>query len=379
MFSTSECPPFDPAVFAGDYAEARAKFLTAASVAGANVRNYPHPLKGMQGEALATDVALLGNPDASSMLVLVSATHGVEGFCGSAAQVDFLRIARALPESVAVLLVHAINPHGFSWLRRVTEDGIDLNRNYIDFNEPFPENPGYEELADAILPAELSGQAMQEANARLAAFEARYGRVAYEEALSSGQYTHPDGLFYGGTAPTWSCLTSEAIMHDYHLAARQHVGLLDFHTGLGPFGYGEPICDHPPGSRAVKLARDWYGDSVTEPALGTSCSVVKFGLSDFGWQRRIGEPLLFIALEFGTYDVNDLMYVLRADHWLHRHGTPDLFSDQARAVKAAIRRHFYPETSEWQQMVISRSRECIGQALDGLLRSQGSADLLASP
>lgn len=150
------------------------------------------------------------------------------------------------------------------------------------------------------------------------------------------------------------------------------MGLLDFHTGLGPFGYGEPICDHQPGSSAVQLARDWYGDSVTEPALGTSSSVVKFGLSDYGWQRQVGEPLLFIALEFGTFDVNHLLQVLRADHWLHRHGLPGWRQARTRAVKAAIRRHFYPATADWQQMVISRSRRCIGQALAGLARSVGA-------
>ena len=315
---------------------------------------------------MATDVAWLGDTEAPGVLVLLSATHGVEGFCGSGAQVDFLKCLPVLPESVAVLLVHAINPHGFAWLRRVTEDGVDLNRNYVDFTAPLPANSGYDELADAILPAVMTGHQLQQANARLAAYRQEHGRVAYEEALSSGQYSHPDGLFYGGLAPTWSRLTSEAIIRDYRLAVRRRVALLDFHTGLGPFGYGEPICDHQPGSRAVRLARDWYGDSVTEPALGTSVSVAKFGLSDYGWQRLVGDPLVFIALEFGTYDVNDLMQVLRDDHWLHRQDLPDWQGKRGREIKASIRRHFYPETSDWQQMVINRSRQCIGQALAGL-------------
>src|SRR5690606_39367139 len=39
----------------------------------------------------------------------------------------------ALPEDTAVLLIHAINPYGFSHIRRVNEDNIDLNRNFRDF------------------------------------------------------------------------------------------------------------------------------------------------------------------------------------------------------------------------------------------------------
>ena len=365
---SDDLPAFDAAVFAADYAAARRLFLDRAAAAGAALRHFDHPLKGPDGEALATDVAWLGDRDATAVLVLLSATHGVEGFCGSGVQVDFLAHPPRLPKGVAVLLVHAINPHGFAWLRRVTEDGVDLNRNYVDFGLPLPANPGYEELADAILPSALSGPEVQEADARLAAYEAAHGRVAYEEAVSAGQFSHPDGLFYGGLKPTWSRRISETIMRDYDLAGRQRVGLLDFHTGLGPFGYGEPICDHPPGSEAVRLAREWYGDSVTEPALGTSSSVAKFGLSDYGWQRMVGEGLVFIALEFGTYSVDNMVYALRADHWLHRQEVTKWQHKQAQLIKAAIRRHFYPDTDQWKRLVIDRARQCVGQALTGLSR-----------
>ena len=35
-----------------------------------------------------------------------------------------------LPDDVAVLMIHLINPWGTAWMRRVNEDNIDLNRNY---------------------------------------------------------------------------------------------------------------------------------------------------------------------------------------------------------------------------------------------------------
>ena len=40
--------------------------------------------------------------------------YGVEGLVGP---------------DLAVMMVHAINPYGFAWLRRTTEEGVDLNRN----------------------------------------------------------------------------------------------------------------------------------------------------------------------------------------------------------------------------------------------------------
>jgi Protein of unknown function (DUF2817) len=356
----------DTGAFAGDYAGARERFLQAAQRAGAAVRCYPHPLAGPEGERLATDTAWLGPENATCVLVLQSAMHGVEGFCGAGAQTDFLRHAPRLPADTAVLVIHAINPHGFAWLRRVTEDGVDLNRNFVDFTVPLPENPGYDELSDAIVPADLEPATIEACDARLAAYAAAHGRTAFEVALSAGQYRQPHGMFYGGRAPCWSRLTTEAIVAGYRLAARRLLGVIDFHTGLGPFGYGEPICDHPPGSRGAGLARAWYGDALTEPALGTSSSVAKFGLSDYGWQALVGKPLVFVALEFGTFDFASMIRVMRADHHLHAAGRVDWQAERTRDIKAAIRRHFYPATADWQQAVLFRARQVIAQALAGL-------------
>ena len=112
--------------FSPDYATARAKFLAAAKAAGGEVVTYPHPLKGPKDEDLATDAVRIGPKDAHRYLVMNTATHGVEGFCGSGAVVGTLteRLDRELPPGVALLLIHAINPHGFAWIRRVTEDKI---------------------------------------------------------------------------------------------------------------------------------------------------------------------------------------------------------------------------------------------------------------
>jgi hypothetical protein len=89
-------------------------------------------------------VARLGAADAPALLVLSSACHGVEGFCGSGAQVALLGDASfhaAVRQSgTAVLFVHALNPYGFSWWRRTTHENVDLNRNFHDFSQPLPAN-----------------------------------------------------------------------------------------------------------------------------------------------------------------------------------------------------------------------------------------------
>ncbi len=354
--------------FSADYREARARIGMLAAGA-ASMASYANPNAGPQGEALATDCFWFGPEDADNVLVLVSATHGVEGFCGSGAQADWLLSggADALPAGTAALIVHALNPHGFAWLRRTTEEGIDLNRNCIDFAKGLPTNPGYDELADAFVPASLDGETLAKADARIAAFRAAHGEVAFETARSSGQYSHPLGIFYGGTEPSWSIRTMRQLAADFGLSARRNVAVIDFHTGLGPFGYGEPICGHRPGESGQARCRAWYGAALGEPLLGTSASLPIAGLTQYAWAGAVGaERLSFVALEFGTYHPDEGMAALRADHWLHAQGAVDWASPEAQRIKAALRRFYHPDTPDWREKVLTRSRTIIGQALAGM-------------
>ena len=126
---------------AATYAEARRRFLAAARRAGADVSSHRHPEPGLEGEELGVDVALVGPHDAEAVLVVVSGTHGVEGFTGSALQTHWLDEGlHDRPTDVAVVLVHALNPYGFSWVRGVNEDNVVLNRNFVDWGEPPPVN-----------------------------------------------------------------------------------------------------------------------------------------------------------------------------------------------------------------------------------------------
>ncbi len=357
--------------FPSDYSDARDRLLRLAPAAGGTLTAYVAPGAGPNGETLATDVAWFGDDDADHVLVLVSATHGVEGFCGSGVQLDWLQAAAALhqaalPDGVAMLLVHAINPHGYAWLRRTTEEGVDLNRNCVGFAPP-PANAAYAELADAFVPPDLRSETLADADQLLARWRAEHGDVAFEHARSGGQHSHPDGIFYGGLEPTWSARTLGDLCRRFRLAERRGVAVIDFHTGLGPHGYGEPICGHKPGESGQARCRLWYGDSLGEPLLGTSSSLPIAGLTQYAWRDHVGADVLtFVALEFGTYPSRRGALALRADHVLHRAGAIDVHDPTAQAIKAELRKFYYPDITAWKEMVIMRSRQVIAQALAGL-------------
>ena len=229
--------------FAASYREARQKFLTATDAACATVTSRVlQDLRGPENEELAMDVARLGPSDPLEVLVLISGTHGVEGFAGSGCQVGYLtdRLYESLPRNAAVVLIHALNPYGFAWLRRVNEDNVDLNRNFQDFSR-LPSSATYEELHDWLVPADWDGLARKTADTALTAYIARHGLPAFQAAVTSGQYTRPTGLFYGGLAETWSNQGVRQSLRDLVAPSVRRLVVVDLHSGLGPMGYGEPI------------------------------------------------------------------------------------------------------------------------------------------
>jgi len=354
--------------FSRDYSQARARFSDEATRAGGALERVGHPEKGPDGGDLSTDVAWFGPRNAERVLVMISGTHGVEGFCGSGAQIDWLRRGEAerLPANVAVLMIHALNPYGFSWLRRVTHENVDLNRNWIDFSQPLPENPGYDEIASALCPDEWTAEAQAASMGVIGGFIARKGMPAMQQAASGGQYRHPDGIFYGGAAPTWSRLTQTAIFETY-LGQAAKVGIIDYHTGLGPWGYGEQIVGAPSSHPAFQRAATWWGAAVASLADGASASAIVAGDGLAAAPAILAKAeVTGMAIEVGVQSLMEVLAALRADAWVHSHGDPA--SPQGKAIKAQIRAAFYGDSDDWKGMVAGQSLIACKQAIAGLAR-----------
>ena len=354
------------ACFAPDYRTARALFREAAAAAGGRLEAMAHPATGPDGAPVFCDLAGFGDPAAEAVLVAISGTHGVEGFAGSGAQVDWLRRGGAarLPRGVSVLMIHGANPHGFAWLRRVTHENVDLNRNWIDFTAPLPENPGYDALAAVLEPAAWTAGVRSDVEAAIAVYAETHGRAAAGLALSGGQYRHPTGVYYGGAAPTWSRRTQTTIFETY-LGQAGRVGVLDVHTGLGPRGVGEQIVTAPRTSDAFRRARTWYGAAVTSTYDGssTSSALVGDGLSAAADLLPHAE-VTPMALEIGTLPTEAVMWAVIADNWLHAHGDPP--GPFAADIKRDIRAAFYVEADDWKGMVAAQFELACRQALRGL-------------
>ena len=354
--------------FSRNYAEARQKFHAAAG-AGLAVENHEAPAQGPAGETLTTDVVRIGAEGAENLLVTCSATHGVEGFCGSGATVGFLdeAVFAELPAHTAVVLVHAINPHGFAHERRVNEDNVDLNRNFVDHDQPYPTNPGYDRLHPALVPADWDGPARAAADRAIAAYIDGHGRDTYQAVVTRGQYHHADGLFFGGHGPTWSNRVWRGILAR-HGAGCRRVAFIDFHTGLGPRGYGEIQFEGTAEDPEFLRAQQWYDGEATSPSDGSSSSAAVSGyLGNAVAEALPAAERTCVGLEYGTVPLDDVLGSLRGDNWLYERGTVD--SAQGREIKAAIRAAFYGEDDAWKRDIWERAVSVCRRAVAGL--SQG--------
>ncbi|MBS0318516.1 MAG: M14 family metallopeptidase [Proteobacteria bacterium] len=356
--------------FSPSYAKARIKFLEAVATAGLPNESHQHPLPGRDGEVLAMDVALDGPADSATLLIVSSACHGVEGYCGSGVQVHALHDAdwraEAKARGVAVLYVHALNPYGFSHIRRVTHENVDLNRNFHDFSKPLPVNEPYRELAPLLLPEQWPPT--DENRAAIQQVIAQRGEDYLQAAVSRGQHEFPNGLFFGGTEPTWSNRTVRRVLQAYGRRA-ERIAWIDLHTGLGPSGVGERIYAGPDDKAAVARARAWWDGGGATPVTsiydGSSTSAYLTGLM---W-NSLGEECpqaeyTGIALEYGTLPILEMMQAMRAEQWLQLH--PQAPAEQARAIKQQMLDAFYTDTDAWKERIVAQAREAMLQAVHGL-------------
>lgn len=353
-----------PHALSSSYLEARRRFLDTARAVGASIDSFSHPSRGLHDEDLAIDVARLGPIDAVDVVLVVSGTHGVEGYCGSAVQSRWLdELSMQRPQDVAVVMIHALNPFGFSWVKRTNEDNVDLNRNFIDFERPLPDNPGYNAIADLLVPGEWTQAERDRTDALLLEWFTSMPPDDAQQIVSGGQYGRVDGVFYGGTEPVWSHHWLRSWCTE-HLADARRVAIIDIHTGLGPSGHGELISASAPGSSEFERATRWW-DEVTSMGDDSVSALISGDWLQAApsWAPRA--EVTPIAIEYGTVDTISVLQALRADAWLHVHGDAAT-TPWADEVRAQVRAAFADDDPAWFDAVWARACQVIEQTFVAL-------------
>lgn len=344
--------------FARTFSDSRQQFIAAAEGIGAALTTYAHPLRGPEDEPLSCDVARLGAGDPDMLLVLITGVHGVEHYPGSASVCDWLErsAVNGLPDGIGAVVVHAINPWGAAWSRRYTEDNVDLARNFLDFDDPLPAHPPYEEVEPIL--RHMEGDEAQEVIEMLFA---RFGERETIDALMSGQYDYPKGFSFGGHAPTWSRQTIERILAK-EAGSAERICLVEFHSGLGPWGEVMPVSMQT-GSDLDRV-RCYYGDNIIAPRIEKGSHGAPGHTTD-GYLRLLGDrEVASIVLEFGTYPPSKSLPVLLADHWVHSNGRA--LTEFGRKIAADNLEMHCPSGVDWQSEVLRKGAEFIAASIRGL-------------
>ena len=356
------------------YADQRQRFLQAADDAGGELVEYLHPLRGPRGEILATDVAVLGDPGAPKRFVAISGTHGIEGYYGSGCQIDLLQELRGrdLPKDVSMVLVHLVNPWGTAWLRRVNEDNVDVNRNYVNFERALPVNSAYDTLHEIYLCNDLDGPGRRQADELLATHIRNLGQTATMNIVEAGQYLHSNGIFYGGKTATWTNRTVRSIMNE-HVAGARIAMSFDLHTGAGAFGHPMLMTIAQSRYPAHDVAQSIYGPwlhTIITAADATSDTGVTATATGYTSQALLDQldevQLMPLVIECGTYAGDVGHAILRDDHWLHLHGDP--LDATGRRIKAAMLEQYYPADPDWRELTALRTRQVWRRAMEALAR-----------
>ena len=221
--------------FSVNYEQARARFKELSKKHQGQLWSYPINQQSPNGDELSIDVARFGSAQSRRCLVLSSGTHGVEGFFGSAVQlalIETLLTNLLKKHEIAIVLIHAVNPYGFAHLRRVNEDNIDLNRNFMTEEDSYEGvDPQYGEM-DPLLNPKTPPIDNEFFVLKAILKIIKHGFSALKNSVAQGQYEYEKGLFFGGKEGSVSKSIITQYLPEWIQGSRQVIHL-DFHTGLG--------------------------------------------------------------------------------------------------------------------------------------------------
>jgi succinylglutamate desuccinylase len=357
--------------FASGYTEARTTWLNEVVTNGGRVSGIKHTESGPNGEALWLDIAQFGDPQAKSVFVVSCGTHGIEGYAGSAVQSAWLKTSGLgeLPSGTAVLLVHAINPWGFAHWQRVTENNVDLNRNFISFDGLPERNLGYSELHPHLILENWNENEIARAFNAMDEFRNLVGEQAFSDAFNGGQYHELDGLFYGGQKSEWSNHALNQLLPVALKNARDCMWV-DLHTGIGPYGLPFFFNFDKPDSASRKRALHVWGEEAFSGRGSTHKAVATYqGLMIDALAYMLPQcDLTAVVIEFGTHERRRMQRAHLALAWMRRQNSD---SEAYRHAQAEYRDAFIPSDPLWRESVLREGVKLCQRGCNALVTDHG--------
>lgn len=292
------------------------------------------------------NIYLPSKSEKENLILLTTGVHGMEGYIGSVMlDVFFEEIYPTLDtENTGVLIVANVNPYGMKYMRRYNENNVDLNRNFIlDWdNFDLASNKDYPEVKNFLQPESKIGNALwHEAGfyLTLAKEALTKGADKVSDALLTGQYEYPQGVYYGGNGDEKSTTYLKGVFNDCLEGEYKNIVHIDIHSGYGP-RYNMVIFNSVFETMTEAETKAAFGYDYVISHDSESFYATTGDTTDYFYRlaesKNTDKQIFSTCFEFGTIG--------------------DSFMDSITSLKYTVdenRQHWYPTTSEVTQEVVS--------------------------
>ncbi len=308
----------------------------------------------------------------SKIVVFSAGVHGIEGFMGSSVFSFFVQ--EILPQidrsEIGFLFLHGINPYGFKFKRRVTENNVDLNRNSdVDPKLFTNKNTGYNNLYDFLNPKE---------KADLSSFEHRFffvrsvwqiifeGMSSLRQAILQGQYEHAKGLYFGGKAFEPSIKMTQVVLKKY-LKDYQSILGIDLHTGYGERGrlhlFSNPVKD----AKKKKIIESLFLGYSIDWGDSADFYTVTGDFSDFVGKIYPEKYYIAMPFEYGTMDSQttsgsiDSIHNMILENQGHHFGYA--MPEDKKIVQNRVLNMYFPQSKWWRYTTMKQTDELLHKVM----------------
>ena len=356
--------------FHNSYEECRSEFRLAAKKLNEQfngVQNGKIPVASKIDPDLTVDWCYIpAREKTNKLLTLTSGLHGIEGYAGSAIQ--FMFIDKILDElsldDLGILFIHGLNPYGFKYQRKVTENNVDLNRNCTTSTELYnSKNPGYSRMSNLLIPqGEVSIEKLQYRFFHLNAIYKilRESLSVLRQAALQGQYEFETGVYYGGKKPEPQIESIKSLLTDT-IRKYQTVLNVDLHTGYGERGKMHLFLNPIEDNSVLNAIQTIFEDEEID--WGNTQDFYTINGEYLDWISQIANQTTCIPMrfEYGTLDSQTIRGSLKSIQIMisENQGAHFGFKDQRSKAKVRLdfQEMYYPASHEWRSQIIAESYE----------------------
>ena len=348
--------------FYESYDEIRAHLQELTADLGVKISSHPID----ENDGLYIDSFYLpATENQTNLIVLTTGVHGMEGYIGATMlDVFFREIHPSLDTSdTGVLVVANVNPYGMKYYRRYNENNVDLNRNFILDWDTFDlsSNKEYPKVDSFLGPTGKIGNGLWHE----VGFYLRLGKTAItdgadtiSDALLTGQYEYPQGVYYGGNGDEASTIYLKDVFSRCLDSDYENIIHIDLHSGYGP-RYNMVIFNSVYETMNEAESQKAFGYDHIIAYDSESFYATTGDTTDFFYRlaerKQASADLYSTCFEFGTigdafFDtILSLKYTIdeNRNHWYPTNNTTS-----AEIIRQNYLELYYPTETAWREKTV---------------------------